>query len=55
MTDDTVDKARDQMSLTEGEPMIPITERCEYLAKGFCGASVDGWCIGGTEDGRCHG
>jgi len=28
---------------------------CSYLAMGFCAASVDGYCIGGTEDGHCHG
>lgn len=28
---------------------------CAWLAKGFCAASVDGYCVGGTADGRCHG
>jgi hypothetical protein len=33
----------------------PDVTSCAYLAKGFCGASVDGYCIGGTSTGRCHG
>jgi hypothetical protein len=32
---------------------------CDWLAKGFCAASVDGYCVGGyaAPDGarRCHG
>ncbi len=37
--------------------------RCAYLAKGFCAASIDGYCIGGyfgcdnehEHDPICHG
>lgn len=29
--------------------------RCVDQARGFCGASVDGYCVGGTHAGRCHG
>ena len=32
-----------------------IELRCEDVAMGFCAASIDGYCIGGTADGRCHG
>lgn len=32
---------------------------CDDLAQGFCGASIDGFCVGGWLDGhdvrRCHG
>jgi hypothetical protein len=31
------------------------TTLCSYLALGFCAASVDSYCIGGTEDGHCYG
>lgn len=33
----------------------PIIETCGWLAEGFCAASVDGFCIGGTQDGKCFG
>ncbi len=29
--------------------------RCDDLARGFCAASVDGYCIGGRSDGTCYG
>lgn len=28
---------------------------CADLARGFCAASVDGYCIGGRHGGLCHG
>ena len=28
---------------------------CEYQGFGFCTASVDGFCVGGTPNGDCHG
>ena len=28
---------------------------CMTLAHGNCAASVDGFCIGGTAEGKCHG
>ena len=37
------------------DDVLQDTSLCEYLARGFCAASVDGYCIGGTTDGHCHG
>lgn len=39
-------------------PDIDWSEGCHLcvdVAQGDCAASVDGYCIGGTEDGMCHG
>lgn len=32
-----------------------MERRCAVLARGDCSASVDGYCVGGTADGYCHG
>ena len=37
------------------ENHIVIETTCEYLAAGNCASSVDGFCIGGTSEGQCHG
>lgn len=40
---------------------VRMVLRCSWLAKGFCAASVDGYCIGGYRPGgvltdpKCHG
>ena len=31
------------------------TAHCRQQARGDCAAAVDGFCIGGTHRGRCHG
>lgn len=28
---------------------------CARVAKGFCPPSIDGYCLGGQANGRCHG
>ena len=48
------DKAEeDAMRISNRQRVIETT--CEYLAAGNCASSVDGYCIGGTSDGQCHG
>lgn len=29
--------------------------QCSLVALGYCPASEDGYCVGGTEDGHCLG
>lgn len=41
--------------MSAGSATIPDVESCAWLARGNCAASVDGYCIGGTEEGKCHG
>ena len=43
----------DAMRISNRQRVIETT--CEYLAAGNCASSVDGYCIGGTSDGQCHG
>jgi hypothetical protein len=48
MADDDIERLIDHLD-KQGELL------CEHLAMGNCPASIDGYCIGGTVDGHCHG
>jgi hypothetical protein len=54
-------RRRKRLRFPHGIPRVPITPEvpdkrsCAYLGKGFCPASVDGYCVGGTSEGMCHG
>lgn len=37
------------------DTQIRMMLRGSWLGEGFCLASIDGYCVGGTADGCCHG
>lgn len=45
----------DDMTGTYGHFQPAPIPLCAEVGNGFCAASVDDYCIGGTWDGKCHG